>query len=92
MAGCMIRMAKRELLASIQDRCQGTSKKDNYRILVDFMAVTGHHRKRGIRSLAQPGDWGVRTGSLTYIGALFRTAQPEEEVPPGKMAITSTYS
>ena len=43
MAGGMSRMAKRELLASIQDRYPGSSKKDKGRILDEFIAVTGHH-------------------------------------------------
>ena len=51
MAGGMSRMAKQELLASIQDRYQGSSKKDNGLILDEFIAVTGHHRKHGIRLL-----------------------------------------
>ena len=54
----MSSMAKRELLASIQDRYQGSSKKDKSRILDEFIAVTGHHRKHGIRLLEQPGDSG----------------------------------
>ena len=51
-------MAKPELLASIQDRYHGSSKKDKSRILDEFIAVTGHHRKHGIRLLEQPGDPG----------------------------------
>ena len=46
-------MAKRELLASIQERYQGSSKKDKGRTLDEFIAVTGHHRKHGIRLLGQ---------------------------------------
>ena len=56
MAGGMSRMAKRELLASIQDRYQGSSKKDKGRILDEFIAVTGHHRKHGIRLLGRLGE------------------------------------
>ena len=51
-------MAKRELLASIQHRYQGSSKRDKGRILDEFIAVTGHHRKHGIRLLGQTGDSG----------------------------------
>ena len=51
-------MAKRELLTSIQDRYQMASKKHKGRILDEFIAVTGHHRKHGIRLLGQPGDTG----------------------------------
>ena len=48
-------MAKQELLATIRDRYQESSKKEKGRILDEFMAVTGHHRKHGIRLLAQTG-------------------------------------
>ena len=58
MVGGMSRMAKRELLASIQHRYQGSSKRDKGRILDEFIAVTGHHRKHGIRLLGQTGDSG----------------------------------
>ena len=58
MAGNMSRMAKQELLASIQDRYPGSSRKDKSRILDEFIAVTGHHRKHGIRLLGQSGDAG----------------------------------
>ena len=59
MAGGMSRMAKQELLASIQHRYQGSSKRDKGRILDEFIAVTGHHRKHGIQpagtNRAKPG-------------------------------------
>ena len=58
MAGGMSRMAKRELLTSIQDRYRGSSRKDNGLILDEFIAVTGHHRKHGIRLLGQSGASG----------------------------------
>ena len=46
-------MVKRELLASIQDRYQGSCKRDKGRILDEFIAVTGHHRKQGVRLLGK---------------------------------------
>ena len=46
-------MAKRELLATLRDRYRGSTKKDKSRILDEFIAVTGHHRKHGIRLLGQ---------------------------------------
>ena len=49
-------MAKQELLATIRDRYRSSSKKDKSRILDEFTAVTGHHRKHGIRLLGQPDD------------------------------------
>ena len=51
-------MAKQELLATIRDRYRASSKKDKGRILDEFIAVTGHHRKHGIRLLGQSGDDG----------------------------------
>ena len=49
-------MAKQELLASIRDRYRESSRKDKTRILDEFIAVTGHHRKHGIRLLAQSAE------------------------------------
>ena len=49
-------MAKRGLLATIRDRYRSSSKKDKSRILDEFIAVTGHHRKHGIRLLGEPDD------------------------------------
>ena len=42
-------MARRELLVALGDRYRSSSKKDKSRILDEFIAVTGHHRKHGIR-------------------------------------------
>lgn len=58
MGGGMSRIAKRELLAKIRDRYLASSKKDKSRILDEFIAVTGHHRKYGIRLLRQSDDSG----------------------------------
>ena len=44
-------MAKQELVATIRDRYQQASKKDKGKILDEFTAITGHHRKHGIRLL-----------------------------------------
>ncbi len=49
-------MAKRELLATIQDRYRASSKNDKTRILDEFVAVTGHHRKHAIRLLRRSED------------------------------------
>ena len=46
-------MAKKELLATVRDRYRASSRKDKTRILDEFIAVTGHHRKHGIRLLRQ---------------------------------------
>ena len=56
MAGGMSSMGKQELLATIRDRYQESSGKDKRRILEEFITVTGHHRKHGIRLLAQSED------------------------------------
>ena len=56
--GGISKIAKWELLTSIQDRYQVASKKHKGRILDEFIAVTGHHRKHGIRLLGQAGDAG----------------------------------
>ena len=53
-------MAKQELLETIRDRYQAASRKEKSRIFDEFIAVTGHHRKHGIRLL---GPAGRRRGS-----------------------------
>ena len=47
-------MAKQELPATIRDRYRASSKREKGRILGDFIATTGHHRKHGIRLLGSP--------------------------------------
>ena len=49
-------MAKQELVATIRDRYRASSKGEKSRILDEFIAVTGHHRKHGIRLPEQSGD------------------------------------
>ncbi len=49
-------MAKQELLATVRDRYRASSKKDKSRILDEFIAVTGHHRKHGVRLLGRLDD------------------------------------
>ena len=56
MGGGVSKMAKRELLATIRDRYRSSSKKDKSRILDEFIAVTGHHRKHGMRLLGKLDD------------------------------------
>ena len=43
MGGGVSRMAKQELVATIRDRYQESSKNEKGRILDEFIAVTGHH-------------------------------------------------
>ena len=64
MAGGISRMAKQELLATIRDRYRESSKKDKGRILDEFIAVTGHHRKHGIRLLGQSGNAGEKLSMI----------------------------
>ena len=64
-------MAKQELLVTIRDRYRASSKREKSRILDEFIAVTGHHRKHGIRLLGQSGDDGeqqpaVKKGRRIY--------------------------
>ena len=56
MGGGISKMAKQELVATIRDRYQQASKKDKGRILDEFTAITGHHRKHGIRLLSGTAD------------------------------------
>ena len=57
-------MAKKELLSTIRDRYQQATKRDKGRILDEFTAVTGLHRKHAIRLLAGSGDEGEGNHSL----------------------------
>ena len=56
MGGGVSKMAKQELVATIRDRYQQACKKDKGRILDEFTAITGHHRKHGIRLLSGTAD------------------------------------
>ena len=57
-------MAKQELLASIRDRYRESSRQDKSKILDEFIAVTGHHRKHGIRLLARSSEGSYGTGAV----------------------------
>ena len=56
MGGGFSKMSKQELVATIRDRYRQSSKKDKGRILDEFTAITGHHRKHGIRLLSETAD------------------------------------
>ena len=62
MAGSMSMIAERELPSTIRDHHRVSSRKNQSRILDEFIAVTGHHRKQGIRFPAQPGDGSQKVG------------------------------
>ena len=71
MGGGISKMAKQELLATIRDRYRASFKREKSRILDEFIAVTGHHRKHSIRLLGQSGDDGeqqpaVKKGRRIY--------------------------
>ena len=51
-------MAKQELLVTLRDRYRISSKNEKTRILNEFIAITGHHRKHGIRLLGQLDEGG----------------------------------
>ena len=59
------RMARKELLGTIRDRYQHSTRKDKGRILDEFTAVTGLHRKHAIRLLAQSNDQREHQPSLS---------------------------
>ena len=44
-------MAKQELLVTLGEPYRSSSRKDKSHILDEFIAITGHHRKHGIRFL-----------------------------------------
>jgi hypothetical protein len=52
MAGGIRKQTKAELLAALRRRYGGSSKKGKGRILNEFVAVTGYHRKHAIRLLS----------------------------------------
>ena len=55
MGGGLSKVAKQESLAKIRDLYRMSSKNNKSRILDEFIAVSGHHRKHGIRLLGQLG-------------------------------------
>ena len=52
----MVSESKREYLANIKDRYRHAGRKAKSRILDEFCAVCGHHRKHAIRLLSNIGD------------------------------------
>ena len=71
-------MAKQELVATIRDRYRTSSKREKTRILDEFIAVTGHHRKHGIRLLGQSGNRGEAVSAVSDIG--FRGRRPNNSI------------
>lgn len=66
--GIRISMAtRRELLNAVRDRYAGKSRVEKGRILDEFVAVTGYHRKHAVRLVNQPHrDQPKRTGRRIY--------------------------
>ena len=64
MGRSMSKMARNELLTTIRDRYQHSTKRDKGRILDEFTAVTGLHRKHSIRLLAGTDEGDEREPSL----------------------------
>ena len=64
MGRSMSKMARNELLTTIRDRYQHSSKRDKGRILDEFTAVTGLHRKHSIRLLTRSNDQKEQQPSL----------------------------
>ena len=68
-------MAKQELLATPRCRYRASYRGEKTRILDEVIAVTGHHRKHGIRLPEQSGDDGAqqpaaKKGRRIYAGAV----------------------
>ena len=59
------RMVRKELLGTIRDRYEHSTRKDKGRILDEFTAVTGLHRKHAIRLLTQSNDQREHQPSLS---------------------------
>ena len=51
----MVGQSKREYRARIKDRYRHAGRKGKSRILDEFCAVCGHHRKHAIRLLSKDG-------------------------------------
>ena len=64
MGRSMSKMVRNELLITIRDRYQHSTRKDKGRILDEFTAVTGLHRKHSIRLLAGTDEGDEREPSL----------------------------
>ena len=56
MSGSISRIAMQELVATIRDQYQQSSKKETGRILDKFTTIAGHGRKQGIRLLSRPAS------------------------------------
>ena len=59
---------RNELLGAIQGRYQESSKTDKVRILDEFIALTGYHRKHGIRLLSKACNIGVDAARDVCVG------------------------
>lgn len=73
MAGRVSMATKGELLAAIGDRYRASSRVERTKILDEFVAVTGYHRKHAIRlSRPRPGQPSrCREGFIGIMAARF---------------------
>jgi hypothetical protein len=76
-------MAKQELLATIRDRYRASSKREKSRILDEFIAVTGHHRKHGIRLLGQSGNDREQQPAVKKGRRIYDDIEGTRDVPSG---------
>ncbi len=58
------KLAKNEILGALHERYQNTPKKEKTKILDEFVAVAGCHRKHGIRLLASVGTSPFKTPAV----------------------------
>ena len=52
---------RKELFEAVRLRYRESSKMNKTRILDEFFALTGYHRKHGVRLFSQPCDTGAKT-------------------------------
>lgn len=80
MAGKISKTARQELLRAISERYRAGSRDSKRRILDEFVAVTGYHRKHAIRVLRGEsvpravGAWRGRVGRPTIYDEAVRLA------------------
>ena len=68
-------------MVTIRNCYQASSRNNKRRILDDFIAVTGHHRKYDVRLLAQSEEGNVKASAL-------HTTAPTFPAAPCRLSIT----
>ena len=89
MGGGNSKVARQELVTTVRDRHQQASKKDKGRVLDELTAVTGHHRKHGMKLLSDSGDTSgaspapaLSAGSGLRLSPASRSAQTADNYLP----------